>query len=223
MTMPIVRPEGALSSILVSSAGRIWVDAGRLCVDFAMTGPWPEAGSAAARWEGVHEPSDLADWFTACELELAQLAVGPSDLASALELRAGLWGLTRAAIEGRPRPRDGVATVNSYARATSLAPQLGSPGRRWSSPTAVQALANIARDAVELHGDPVQLRRLRECASDDCPRVFFDASRPGTRRWCDAVRCGDRQRARAYRRSRTHGPPRTDHQPNDHPANEEAR
>lgn len=221
MTMSSARPEGVLSAVRVSRSGRIWVDAGRLSVDFAMTGPWPEAGLAAARWEGVHEPSDLADWFTACDLGLEPLDVSAQDLAQALELRAGLWGLTRAAIEGRPRPRDGVATVNSYARATSLAPQLGSSGRRWSSPTAVQALANIARDAVELHGDPVQLRRLRECASDDCLRVFYDASRPGTRRWCDPVRCGDRQRARAYRR--THGPARTDHQPNDHPDKEEAR
>ena len=210
MTMGQHRPEGALKAIRVSRTGRVWVDAGRLCADLAMTGPWPEFAELAARWESLRTPDDLADWITACDLGLGELEVGTTDLAQAIELRGGIWGLIRAAVQGRPRPRSAVATVNAYAANGTLVPQLAATGRRWSSPSAAQVLATIARDAVELHAHPDQLNRLRECASTDCPRVFYDTSRPGTRRWCDPVRCGDRQRARtiptnpAPRRDRQH-------------------
>jgi len=43
------------------------------------------------------------------------------------------------------------------------------------------------------------LDRLKMCASDECKRVFFDRSRPGTRRWCQSTLCGNRQKTRAYR------------------------
>ena len=202
MMMTAHRPEGALKAIRVSGTGRVWVDAGRLCVDLAMTGPWPEVADVAARWESLKAPEDLADWFTACDLGLGELEVGTRDLAHALELRAGIWGLTRAAVDGSRRPRTAVATVNAYAANAALVPQLADAGRRWSRSSPAQVLATVARDTVELHAHPDQLVRLRECASPDCPRVFYDTSRPGTRRWCDPVRCGDRQRARTYRRTR---------------------
>lgn len=193
------RMEGVLAAVLTSSAGRIWVDAGRLNVDFAMTGPWPGAGPAAARWEGMSRPDDLADWLTACPLRLPALRVTAPDLRDALRLRDAVWGLTRAAVESRERPRRATTTVNKYAAGPPVVPQLTARGRSWLGPTTAQVLATIARDAVELHSDAAQLVRLRECASDDCPRSFYDTSRPGTRRWCDPVRCGDRQRARRYR------------------------
>jgi predicted RNA-binding Zn ribbon-like protein len=202
--MTLSRPEGALKAIHVSPAGRVWIDAGRLGVDLAMTGPPPELLPAAARWEQLHEPADLADWLTACTLGLGRLDVTGDDLSRALELRVGLWGMIRAALESRPLPRRAIATVNAYAAGAPLVPQLAPGGRRWSAPTVAQALATIARDAIDLHADSAQLIRLHECASADCGRVFYDTSRPGTRRWCDPVRCGDRQRARAYRRHRHH-------------------
>lgn len=200
--MAYSRPEGALSAILVSPSGRAWIDAGRLCVDFAMTGPWPGAGPRGERWEGLTESADLADWFRACRLGLGHLDVTSDDLTGALELRGAVWVITRAAVVDGPHQPNAVAVLNAYAADDPLVPQLGRGGHRWLRPTAAAALSTIARDAVGLHGDRVQLERLRECASDDCPRAFYDTSRAGTRRWCDPVRCGDRQRARAYRRSR---------------------
>jgi predicted RNA-binding Zn ribbon-like protein len=37
------------------------------------------------------------------------------------------------------------------------------------------------------------------CASDECKRVFFDRSKPGTRRWCQSTLCGSREKTRTYR------------------------
>jgi predicted RNA-binding Zn ribbon-like protein len=48
------------------------------------------------------------------------------------------------------------------------------------------------------------LPRVRRCADARCPRVFFDATRNGRRRWCDMATCGNRAKAARFRaRERT--------------------
>jgi|SRR5689334_22619066 len=44
------------------------------------------------------------------------------------------------------------------------------------------------------------LDRLKMCAADECQRVFFDRSKPGTRRWCQQALCGNREKTRTYRK-----------------------
>jgi predicted RNA-binding Zn ribbon-like protein len=55
---------------------------------------------------------------------------------------------------------------------------------------------------IELLSGPLS-ERIRECASDNCPLVFVDSSRPGTRRWCVMERCGNRNKLRALRTRRS--------------------
>jgi predicted RNA-binding Zn ribbon-like protein len=43
------------------------------------------------------------------------------------------------------------------------------------------------------------LDRVKTCAADQCQRVFFDRSKPGTKRWCQSALCGNRQKTRTYR------------------------
>jgi predicted RNA-binding Zn ribbon-like protein len=185
-----------------SSTGREWVAAGRLCMDFVMTGPPTEYGAAYDKFERLAEPADLARWLAACELRADGVQVSRADLSRALELRDALWRLTVAANHGQPTPLADAALVNDVAAGRPLVPRLVDGRQAWDRPTVRQALVEVARDAVALHGHPDQLGRLRECASEDCPRPFYDTSRAGVRRWCDPVRCGDRQRARAYRAHR---------------------
>jgi predicted RNA-binding Zn ribbon-like protein len=59
----------------------------------------------------------------------------------------------------------------------------------------------MAREMIELLSGPLA-ERIRECASDDCPLVFVDTSRPGARRWCAMERCGNRHKLRALRARR---------------------
>lgn len=40
--------------------------------------------------------------------------------------------------------------------------------------------------------------RIRACAHPDCILYFLDATRSGTRRWCDMRTCGNRAKARRY-------------------------
>lgn len=41
-------------------------------------------------------------------------------------------------------------------------------------------------------------RRIRQCANDQCLWLFVDASKSGTRRWCDMAACGNRAKARRH-------------------------
>jgi predicted RNA-binding Zn ribbon-like protein len=46
-------------------------------------------------------------------------------------------------------------------------------------------------------------RRIRQCANPQCLWLFIDASKNGTRRWCDMAACGNRAKAqRHYLRSK---------------------
>lgn len=44
-----------------------------------------------------------------------------------------------------------------------------------------------------------ELERVRRCADGRCPRVFFDSTRNGRRRWCDMATCGNRAKAARFR------------------------
>lgn len=44
-----------------------------------------------------------------------------------------------------------------------------------------------------------ELLRVRRCADGRCPRVFYDSTRNGRRRWCDMAACGNRAKAARFR------------------------
>lgn len=45
-----------------------------------------------------------------------------------------------------------------------------------------------------------QLKRLKLCANEHCQWAFWDASRPGTGKWCSMQVCGGQHKARQYRK-----------------------
>jgi predicted RNA-binding Zn ribbon-like protein len=60
-------------------------------------------------------------------------------------------------------------------------------------------LATIAREAVELFGGPAR-SRIHTCEGEGCAILFLDLSRSGGRRWCSMSGCGNRAKARAFRK-----------------------
>ncbi len=44
-----------------------------------------------------------------------------------------------------------------------------------------------------------ELGRVRRCGDPRCPRVFYDSTRNGRRRWCDMSTCGNRAKAARFR------------------------
>ncbi|GAA1859140.1 CGNR zinc finger domain-containing protein [Asanoa iriomotensis] len=177
--------------------GSFWFDAGAVCLDFAHTG----GEGQYAVFESLHAPADLAAWLAEPPLSAAG-TVSTAELASAKTLRQAIWEAAHAQAASRPLPSGAIATINRAASAPPLRPRLTGSGMEWAPPVrATQALSTLAREMIDLLSGPLA-GRIRECASDNCPLVFVDTSRPGARRWCAMERCGNRHKLRALRARR---------------------
>ncbi|WP_433336711.1 CGNR zinc finger domain-containing protein [Spirillospora sp. CA-294931] len=181
--------------------GSFVFDAGAVCLDFAHTG----GEGVYAVFESLHEPADLGAWLAEPPLDaVVTVPVTARELAAAKTLRQAIWDAAHARAAGRPLSPGSVATINRAAAAAPLAPELDADGTSaaWAAPVrAARALSTIAREMVDLLSGPFA-GRIRECASDNCPLVFVDLSRPGARRWCAMERCGNRHKLRAMRARR---------------------
>ncbi|WP_067450034.1 CGNR zinc finger domain-containing protein [Actinomadura macra] len=178
--------------------GSFRFDAGAVCLDFAHTG----GEGQYAVFETLHTPADLEEWLA--QPPLATIFTVPMtarELTAAKSLRQAIWDTAHARAADRPLPAEAVATINRAAAAPPLAPELTADGTTacWAPPVrAEQVLSTLAREMIELLSGPAS-ERIRECASDNCPLVFVDLSRPGARRWCAMERCGNRHKLRAHR------------------------
>ena len=64
------------------------------------------------------------------------------------------------------------------------------------------AFAGLMIPIVESAADALilgELTRVRRCSDSRCPRVFFDGTKNGRRRWCDMTTCGNRAKAARHR------------------------
>ncbi len=181
--------------------GSFRFDAGAICLDFAHTGGEGEY----AIYESLHQPADLAGWLAQPPLDaVLTVPVTARELTAAKALRQAIWVAAHAQAAGRPLPAEAVAAINRAAATAPLVPELGGGTTAgWAPPVrATQALSTMAREMIELLSGPLA-GRIRECASDNCPLVFVDSSRPGARRWCAMERCGNRNKLRALRTRRS--------------------
>ena len=185
--------------------GSFWFDAGAVCLDFAHTG----GEGQYAVFESLNKPADLGEWLAQPPLAaVVTVPVTARELADAKALRQAIWEAAHARAAGRPVPVEAVATINLAAAVAPLVPELASDGTAagWAPPVrATQALSMLAGEMIELLSGPLA-ERIRECASDNCPLVFVDKSRPGARRWCAMERCGNRHKLRALRARRATEP-----------------
>lgn len=192
--------------IMTNTRGEGFLFLGRLAIDLAFTGG---AQGVRSHFERLHGPGDLGLWLAACSLRAGDVQAADSELRLARGLREAIWSCLQAVLRGGRLAAGDVEVINAVASEPPLVPRLDPRGGdlrggslRWHRPTAAAALSVVARDALELFGDPAQRARVRECASHDCALVFYDDSRPGNRRWCSSGRCGDRMRMRSYRARR---------------------
>ncbi|GAA0960181.1 CGNR zinc finger domain-containing protein [Actinocorallia libanotica] len=185
--------------------GSFWFDAGAVCLDFAHTG----GEGRYAVFESLHKPVDLGEWLARPPLAAAvTVPVTARELTAAKALRRAIWEAAHARAAGRPLPAEAIAAINRAAAAPPLVPELAADGATagWAAPVRVKhALSTLARETIELLSGPLA-ERIRVCASDDCPLVFVDSSRPGARRWCSMERCGNRNKLRALRARRSANP-----------------
>lgn len=148
--------------------------------------------------ELLRGPEDFGRWLVAAGLAERQPPVLGWEFVAAVELREAAYRLACATVRGEPLAAGDRGVVNAVAAGLPLAQELGADGRLRHHGSPAQALATLARGAVELLAGP-DAGRVRECAWHDCTRLYLDRSAGGGRRWCDMRRCGNRAKAAEFR------------------------
>ncbi len=156
--------------------------------------------------EGVDHlgsPAQLRAWLAERGLLGARADVGRSDLRRAREVREALRSLllanngvaadtrTAARILDRAAARAGVRLRFSRSGAATL-----EPDRR----SGVDAALGVMLGRVAELMSEGSWSRLKACRAEDCRWAFYDRARNQSRAWCSMRVCGNRQKARVYRR-----------------------
>ncbi|MFJ3672496.1 CGNR zinc finger domain-containing protein [Streptomyces sp. NPDC090106] len=166
---------------------------GHPALDFAAT----LRARRSTRFEMFVTPDRLNAWYLESGLVDTITPGDEDDVRDATAVREALYRLITDRRLGEDFDPQALAAVNAAARRTPVTPQL-TPAGRLTEATPEQALATVARQAVELlSGEDVPL--LKECGNPECTRVYIDRSRGMRRQWCGMESCGNKIKAAAYR------------------------
>jgi predicted RNA-binding Zn ribbon-like protein len=144
---------------------------------------------------------ELAAWMSRRGLLFTSARIEPAMLASALELRKLLRDYLQCDPRERSRNNDAARALNKALNLFPLVVTARDDGGMVLRAARDDALAGMSSVVTELYDGSRNgtLDRLKMCASDECRRVFFDRSKPATRRWCMSSLCGNRMKTRSYR------------------------
>jgi predicted RNA-binding Zn ribbon-like protein len=143
---------------------------------------------------------DLVAWMAQRRLARSDGKVTPALLEAALGLRASVRDYLQHDPAER-RSKNTARKLNAAIASFPLRAELGDEARTALRPTRDDALAGLSVVVAELYDGARDgsLDRLKMCAAEECRRVFYDRSKPATRRWCMSTLCGNRIKTRAYR------------------------
>ena len=158
---------------------------------------------------GVPHPQDdelkgareLSAWISQRGLLFTGAKVTAAMLETALELRAHVRGYLQCDPVERSKDRDATRSLNRVLKLFPLVAEAKSDGGMVLGAVRADALAGLSSVVAEFYDGSRNgtLDRLKMCASEECRRVFFDRSKPSTRRWCMSSLCGNRMKTRSYR------------------------
>jgi predicted RNA-binding Zn ribbon-like protein len=185
----------------------------RLWLDFVNT----DDLRRGVRFDALREFETFVQWLEAANVVDAERAAGlrrraqqqPSGAAAALvdarRVRASLRALAERGHSTEKTRNDTLAEINRIlgrsAGTRRLEPNGDGTFTRAFVPVG-DAFAGLMIPVVESAADALvigELARIRRCADGRCPRVFFDGTKNGRRRWCDMSTCGNRAKAARHR------------------------
>ena len=155
--------------------------------------PHPQADELA-------DARELARWMSQRGLASTGAKITPAMFASAIELRTLVRDYLQCDPPERRGSKDAVRALSKALKYFPLVVAAGDQGMLLRT-AREDALAGLSPIVAELYDGSRNgtLDRLKMCASDECRRVFFDRSKPATRRWCMSSLCGNRMKTRSYR------------------------
>ena len=144
-------------------------------------------------------PRELGAWMAQRGLLWTNAKITSAMFETALGLRENLRDYLRREPAERSRSRDAVRVLNRTLRLFPLVVEARDGlTLRAARDDALSGLSSVVAQLYDGSRDGI-LDRLKMCASDECRRVFFDRSKPATRRWCMSSLCGNRIKTRNYR------------------------
>jgi predicted RNA-binding Zn ribbon-like protein len=148
----------------------------------------------------LSSPTALTSWLRARGL-LQGKAATRADLANARRLREALRVLLLAN-NGISVRKEAAVTLNRAARRAGLGVRFEPEGTARVEPEARGVDGALGRllaivSAAMADGS---WERLKACRADDCRWAFYDRARNRSRHWCSMAVCGNRTKARTFRR-----------------------
>jgi predicted RNA-binding Zn ribbon-like protein len=144
-------------------------------------------------------PAGLQRWLE--QRGLAAGKVGRADLVRVLVIREGLRAELATHNGASPDPAVRAA-LGEATQGLSAAFTLDDDGHIAPAPAAAGVAGALGLVLAISHESQTagSWTRLKACPGHDCGWVFFDHSRNGGSMWCSMQVCGNREKARAYRR-----------------------
>ena len=146
-------------------------------------------------------PRELSVWMSQRGLLWSGAKITSAMFDTALQLRASVRTYLEIDPAERRKTGDAVRSLNKAMRLLPLVAEARNDGVMALRAGRDDALAGLSVVVAEMYDGSVRgtLDRLKMCAAEECRRVFFDRSKPATRRWCMSTLCGNRTKTRAYR------------------------
>jgi predicted RNA-binding Zn ribbon-like protein len=145
----------------------------------------------------------LAAWLRERGLLGAREQLVAGDLERALVVREGLRDLLEARTGARSPQTASLRSLNLLLSGALLSGAFAPDGSPVLTPAGgaplERALAGLLAIIVEAAGDG-SWGRLKVCADHGCRWAFYDRSKNHSRSWCNMAVCGNRAKAREYRR-----------------------
>jgi predicted RNA-binding Zn ribbon-like protein len=158
-------------------------------------------GVQHAHGDELTNPRELGAWMAQRGLLFTSAKITPAMFETALQLRAAVRFYLECDPAERCKNKDTVRSLNTAMRLFPLVAEARNDGVVVLRPARDDGLAGLSSVVAELYNGSVRgtLDRLKMCAAEECRRVFFDRSKPATRRWCMSTLCGNRVKTRTYR------------------------
>ena len=146
-------------------------------------------------------PRELSVWMSQRGLLWSGAKITPAMFDTALQLRTSVRTYLEIGPSERRKTGDAVQSLNKAMRLFPLVAEARDDGVMALRAGRDDALAGLSVVVAEMYDGSVRgtLDRLKMCAAEECRRVFFDRSKPATRRWCMSTLCGNRTKTRTYR------------------------
>ncbi len=147
-------------------------------------------------------PDAATSWLRERRLLQPGERVGDDGLRALVEVREALRELA-SVNGGAPLPAATVATLRRHSEASPVQIRIDGdssalvPARRGIR-GAIARLLGLVHDAQH----DGSWSRLKVCRDDSCRWAFYDSSRNRSSTWCSMAVCGNRAKARAFRRRR---------------------